>query len=64
MRVIYKATGHSRNVSDSIGIELVSRGIAESAESDDIEREPEIEISKRTGKPKRKYKRKDMRAED
>ncbi len=73
MLILYKATGHSRDVPDTIGSNLVARGIATDVtpqiprplmQSRQMLAEPEPEISARTGKPKRRYKRRDMRAED
>jgi hypothetical protein len=54
----YRVTGHKRSVADGIGERLVKMRIAEYADLD------EAEISPRTGRPKRKYTRKDMQAED
>lgn len=50
MLIEYKATKHRREVADAIGERLVANGIA--TKVTDAE------------KPKRKYKRRDMRAED
>lgn len=58
MLIQYTATGHRRDVPDSIGQQLVNRRLARKVV------EAEEEISPRTGKPKRKYTRRDMRAED
>jgi hypothetical protein len=75
MLIMYKATGHSRDVPDHIGSTLVQRGIATDVTPVVKPKAyrtrqllPEAEappaVSERTGKPKRKYKRRDMRAED
>lgn len=63
-----------REVRDIVGEALVSRNIATrvyqtrhlsaKAEPETVEAEEPVEISQRTGKPKRKYKRRDMSAED
>ena len=57
-----------REVRDSVGEALVSRNIATRVYRTRqlaAKAEPEpVEISQRTGKPKRKYKRRDMSAED
>jgi len=61
MLIQYRATGHRRDVADSIGARLIASRIAYPAyEAAAMESE---EISLRTGKPKRKYKRRDMVAE-
>lgn len=76
MRIEYKANRSQRTVRDSVGNALVSRGIARrvdeprkeepatAPESSAMEPEQAKEISPRTGKPKRRYKRRDMKAEE
>lgn len=82
MQIQYVANGSRRTVRDSVGRELVGRGIARemrSEEPSEAEQEPaqavqsagkpakpptDQNISPRTGKPKREYKRRDMRPED
>lgn len=73
MRIQYRANGMQREVRDSVGEALVSRNIATrvyrtrnlaaKAEPETVEAEERVEISPRTGKPKRKYNRRDMSAE-
>ena len=77
MRIQYKANGMQRTVRDVIGKVLVARGIArvvdapsadepapgEYLRSDMRPEQPGEDISPRTGKPKRRYKRRDMQAE-
>lgn len=63
MQIEYVVTRHKREVSDAIGEALIARRIARRVETREMEAE-EGEISSRTGKPKRRYKRRDMRAED
>jgi len=63
-----------REVRDSVGEVLIARNLATrvyrtrhlvaKAEPETVEAEEPVEISPRTGKPKRKYKRRDMSAED
>jgi len=63
-----------REVRDSVGEALIRRNLATrvyrtrqlaaKAEPETVESEEPVEISPRTGKPKRKYKRRDMSAED
>ena len=63
-----------REVRDSVGEVLIARNLATrvyqtrqlaaKAEPETVVAEEPVEISKRTGKPKRKYKRRDMSAED
>jgi hypothetical protein len=55
VRIEYVTTRHSRDVADSIGARLIASGIARKVDGE--------EVSPRTGKPKRKYKRRDMVAE-
>lgn len=82
MQIQYVANGSRRTVRDSVGRELVGRGIAREMRSEEpsqaeqapatavqIAGEPakaprDPNISPRTGKPKREYKRRDMRPED
>lgn len=71
MLIQYRTTGHRREVADSIGRRLVGSRIADPAHTEpeaassyqtaDLQAEG---ISPRTGKPKRKYKRRDLRAAD
>ena len=81
MRIEYVANGSRRTVRDSVGRELVVRGIAREMRSDEPSQDEqtqaatvqstakpakapnETNISPRTGKPKREYKRRDMRPE-
>ncbi len=78
MQIQYVANGSRRTVRDSVGRELVGRGIAREMRSDEQPQEdqtpaPSVKttakpadgtnISPRTGKPKREYKRRDMRPE-
>jgi len=63
MRVEYKANRMQRDVRESAGEALIKRGLAKrvyQAKDEDLEEE----ISALTGKPKRKYKRRDIRPED
>lgn len=63
-----------REVRDSVGEVLIARNLATrvyqtrhlaaKAEPETVVAEEPVEISQRTGKPKRKYKRRDMSAED
>lgn len=68
MQIEYVANGMKREVLDSVGAALIARKIARPVyETRQITPEPAIqadEISPRTGKPKRVYKRRDMQAED
>ena len=81
MQIQYVANGSRRTVRDSVGRELVVRGIAREMRSDEPSQEEQTQattvqstakpanaqkdpnISPRTGKPKREYKRRDMRHE-
>ena len=81
MHIQYVANGSRRTVRDSVGRELVGRGIAREMRSDDPSQDEQTQattvqsaakpakapndpnISPRTGKPKREYKRRDMRPE-
>lgn len=69
MRIKYVANGMQRTVRDSVGKALIARRLARAVtETGHLEPEPpeaeSIEISPRTGKPKRQYKRRDMRPEE
>jgi len=63
MRIEYTANKMQREVRDSAGEALINLGLAKRVYQtrDDG---PEEEISARTGKPKRRYKRRDIRPED
>ena len=81
MHIQYVANGSRRTVRDSVGRELVGRGIAREMRSEDLSQDEQTQvtsvqstakpekapkdpnISPRTGKPKREYKRRDMRPE-
>ena len=81
MQIQYVANGSRRTVRDSVGRELVVRGIAREMRSDEPSQDEQTQpttvqgtakpakapkdpnISPRTGKPKREYKRRDMRPE-
>lgn len=64
MQIEYVVTKSKRNVPDAIGEALIARKIARRIEIRELKAEvQEVEISPRTGKPKRRYKRKDMQAE-
>lgn len=64
MRIMYKTTKCERDVDDDAGAALVAHGIAVRVLGDnDGDTLPDTEISARTGKPKRKYNRRDMTAE-
>lgn len=66
MRIEYRANGQQRDVRDSVGEALIARKIARPVYQTRqvVADEPEeVEISPRTGKPKRRYKRRDMTAE-
>ena len=68
MWIEYVTNGTKRNVAEGVGKLLIARRIARPVlETRQIVPEPAIEadeISPRTGKPKRQYKRRDMAAED
>ena len=74
MLIRYRANGMQREVRDSVGEVLIARNLATrvyqtrqlaaKAEPETVVAEEPVEISQRTGKPKRKYKRRDMSAED
>ena len=67
MRIEYVANKSQRTVPDDIGNTLIARKLArrvyETREVKAEESAPEVEISERTGKPKRRYKRRDLTAE-
>ena len=67
MRIEYVANKSQRTVPDEIGKVLIARKLArrvyETREVKAEEPAPEVEISPRTGKPKRRYKRRDLTAE-
>ena len=67
MRIQYRANGMQREVRDSVGEVLIDRKLATRVylTRELVADEPEeVEISPRTGKPKRQYKRRDLAAED
>lgn len=77
MQIEYVATRSKRTVPDHIGQALIARKLARrvyqtrqmKAEQDSdvvesLSTADDIEISPRTGKPKRQYKRRDLTAED
>jgi hypothetical protein len=67
VRIQYRANGMQREVRDSVGEVLIHRNLATRVyrTRELVADEPEeVEISPRTGKHKRKYKRRDMSAED
>ena len=70
MQIEYVANGSKREVSDAIGKVLIARKLARPVyQTRQVTPEvtpqetPEVEVSPRTGKPKRQYKRRDMTAE-
>ena len=65
MLIEYVANGQQRQVRRSVANHLIDRGLARPAyETREIKPETEdVEISARTGKPKRKYRRRDLQAE-
>lgn len=64
MLIEYVANGMKREVRDSVGEQLIKRKLARAVmETRAIKAEDTPEISERTGKPKRRYKRRDMKAE-
>lgn len=68
MQIEYVATRSKRTVSNAIGEALIARKIARRVDETrtmvaEVVAEELIEMSERTGKPKRKYKRRDMQAE-
>lgn len=63
MQIQYLTTKSVREVSEAAGAALITRKIARAYETRQITPEPAIEveeISPRTGKPKRQYRRRDM----
>ena len=68
MRIEYKANKSQREVPDGIAKVLISRHLATRVYQTRqiVAEEPEVtvEISTRTGKPKRQYKRRDMAVEE
>lgn len=62
MDIEYKAGRLRRNVPDAIAKELIARGLARKARKVVVPKADEPEISPVTGKPKRKYERRDMQA--
>lgn len=68
MLIEYVANGSKREVADGIGQVLIDRRIARAVyQTRNLTPEPvEVvaEISPATGKPKRRYRRRDMAAED
>lgn len=66
MRIEYVLTRSQRDVADHVGQALIARKVARRVyETRAMVAEPaaDVEISPRTGKPKRQYKRRDMSAE-
>lgn len=72
MQIQYTLTGAKRAVADHVGKALIACKVARAVyQTREIEPEPvskfdaeeEVEISPRTGKPKRQYKRRDMQPE-
>lgn len=64
MQIEYIVTRTRREVPDSIGEALVARKLARPVYQTRELKSEDVEISPRTGKPKRKYKRRDLQAED
>lgn len=65
MLIEYVANGMKREVRDSVAEALIARKLAHRVvETREMKAEDAPEISERTGKPKRRYKRRDMKAED
>lgn len=69
MLIEYVLTRSRRNVSEAAGKRLIACKVAREVVVETRQELPEttapdVEISPRTGKPKRRYKRRDMRAED
>lgn len=65
MQIEYLTTKSRREVSEAAGRALIKHKIARAVETPHVEltAEPD-EISPRTGRPKRQYRRRDLRAED
>jgi hypothetical protein len=72
MQIQYRATGHRREVSDSVGARLCKARIAVEVDAAppqtyltrDLRAEDGQEISPLTGRPKRAYRRRDQSAEE
>lgn len=65
MRIKYRANGSEREVDDGVGKILIDRKIATRVhKTRAVVAEEPVEISERTGKPKRQYKRRDMQASE
>lgn len=75
MKIQEIRTGKTVDVNEKLAAVIVARGrhryltatlVAErtSADASESLSDPEIDISPRTGKPKRRYKRRDMKAEE
>jgi hypothetical protein len=65
MRIEYRANGMQREVRDSVGEVLIARNLATRVyRTRQLVADEPVEISPRTGKSKRKYKRRDLAAED
>lgn len=65
MLIEYVVTNSRREVRDSTGRALIKRKIARLAyPTEELKPEAVVEISPRTGKPKREYKRRDILPED
>lgn len=66
MLIEYKRNGACKEVAEPFASILVKSGVARFAEVRQLKPEPasEQDISPRTGKPKRQYRRRDMKAED
>lgn len=72
MKVKYVKTGRTKNMNPKLALVLASRGLvsfpddeqaAVIAEPEPVAPEPTVEVSPRTGLPKRVYTRRDMKAE-
>lgn len=64
MLIEYKANGMKRDVPEGIAKTLIARKLAKAVYLTRDMAAEEVEISERTGKPKRRYRRRDMTAED
>jgi hypothetical protein len=65
MLIEYVVTKSRREVRDSTGRALIKRKIARLAyPTEELKPEGSVEISGRTGKPKRQYKRRDLRPKE
>lgn len=60
MQIEFTRDNKKAELPDKVANELIRRGVARKPQT----RELKAEISPRTGKPKRQYKRRDMQAED